>query len=93
MRVKNQGTTPSGAFTLTLYDGSKPAGCGVGGALQVDVASLAAAAVVDVTISLPFASTGTHNIYAMADPVCAISEINEGNNGFGPLAIKVINGP
>ncbi len=93
VRVKNQGTTPSGAFTLTLYDGSKPAGCGVGGALQVDVASLAAAAVVDVTISLPFASTGTHNIYAMADPVCAISEINEGNNGFGPLAIKVINGP
>ena len=93
IKVKNNGNTASGAFLLRVYDGAKPAGCGIAGALDVSVASLAAGSAVDIAVSLPFASTGVHSIYAMADPLCALSESVETNNIYGPFTVSVSPGP
>lgn len=89
IKVKNLGNSASGSFTLTIYDGSAPGGCSASGAVDVSVPSIAAASSINVSAAVPFASSGSHNLYAFADSACGVSETAEGNNVFGPFALSV----
>jgi subtilase family serine protease len=85
--VKNQGTTPAGAFGVSVYRSNDPVFDG--GDLPLGtrtVASLAAGAVSTGPITtIPLAVPGSYFLLVVADPGLAVTESDETNN-VKPLA-------
>ncbi len=73
VKVKNQGASDAGSFTVQWWAGAQ-VGC------SWPVASLAAGASVTKTCSYAFPNTGDYTVKAVADSGATVGEKNESNN-------------
>jgi murein DD-endopeptidase MepM/ murein hydrolase activator NlpD len=89
VKVKNQGTASSPAFRLIFTMDAAPTACPATGAGYYDIPSLAAGTAAEFTFTARFDSGANHNLYAMADSKCQVSETIETNNTFGPVPISL----
>ena len=92
VRIKNQGAgNANSSFYVDLFADAQPGSCPTDGNITYwIVASLAAGATQDLTYTYSgFSNSGTHNLYAIADSYCSVSESNDGNNTIGPTVISV----
>ncbi len=88
--VANIGTRPvNNLFWVDLYDTAPtPQATGIAWAA---VSSLGVGDSITLTISLQdgFETTGTHQVWALADPWHQVGELDEGDNDYGPATVVV----
>lgn len=88
--VANIGTQPiNNLFWMDLYSAEPTAQ--TSGIAWAAVSGLSAGASIPLTITLPsgFATTGSYQIWALADSWDQVRELDEGDNDYGPITVTV----
>jgi len=88
--VRNQGSTPAGAFLAEWYaDRATAPGSGDAGAMTWSVAGLAPGTSQVLTTSYAYDASGSYRMWAQVDRLNAVAEQNELNNVAGPVTVTV----
>jgi uncharacterized repeat protein (TIGR01451 family) len=88
--VENAGTMPiNNLFWIDLYSAEPtPQTAGVGWG-AVSALNVGGSTTLTITLQSGLATTGTHQIWSLADSWSQVSESEEGDNDYGPITVNV----